>query len=517
MEPRLRSQRLWEILERCPRPLLYRIGRAARASVADGTRKQDVIETLCALPEAALERALVEGLARQDLQALCKRIGYASTGSKADLATRIVAAVDDPVVHAPRWRPFAEARAFAHSLELTSYKQWYDFFHGRLPAKGTLPADIPRYPNEAYAKLGWTSWGDFLGTGNPQRRPSAYRPFRQARAYARSLGLADRAEWEALVRTQIGNRRTLPPDIPATPHRVYAGRGWIDYGDWLGTGRIRVPGGQSRRYEEACAFVRALGIRTQTEWHAYCGGELHGHAPRPRDIPSNPQATYHDCGWVSWGEFLGTNTVATFNRAFRSFAAARAYAHKQGLHSRHAWHTWCAAGKLPADIPSRPDKTYAGKGWVNWGDFLGTNTVATFNRAFRSFAAARAYVRKLGLRNRHEWQTWCAGGNRPADIPTRPHVKYAGKGWVSWGDFLGTGNVHPARIRRRSFAAMRAFVRRLGLRSGAEYRAAKRDGRLPADLPVRIENWPEWKGWAEFLGPSFTGRAPTASTRRRRG
>jgi hypothetical protein len=147
---------------------------------------------------------------------------------------------------------------------------------------------------------------------------------------------------------------------------------------------------------------------------------------------------------------------------------------------------------------------------VSWGDFLGTNTVATFNRTFRSFAAARAYVRKLGLRSRDEWPTWCTSGNRPADIPTRPHIKYAKHGWVSWGDFLGTGNVHPARLRRRSFAAMRAFVRQLGLCSGAEYRAAKHDGRIPEDIPLVIQQRPEWKGWEDFLGRSYTGRATKA-------
>jgi hypothetical protein len=75
--------------------------------------------------------------------------------------------------------------------------------------------------------------------------------------------------------------------------------------------------------------------------------------------------------------------------------------------------------------------------------------------------------------------------------------------------------VYPAR--RRSFAAMRAFVRRLGLRSDSEYHRAKRDGRIPEDIPMEIEQHPEWQGWADFLGPSYTGRAPTAPTRRRRG
>jgi hypothetical protein len=449
MKPRTRRQRLWQLLERFPRALLYRVGRAARASVNNRTYKHELVEALCALPEVALERALVEGLARPDLQALCAQISYASAGSKADLAARILAAVDDPAVHAPRWRPFAEARAFAHRLELTNQREWFAFVRGHLPAKGTLPADIPTQPNQVYAKAGWTTWGDFLGTGYVAQRLRTYQPFRQARAYARSLGLAGRAEWLALCRARVGGRHALPPDIPATPHKVYADRGWLGYGDWLGTGRVRASNYQSRSYEEACAFVRALGIRSQPEWWAYCRGELPGHGPRPLDIPSTPH------------------------------------------------------------------QAYRGRGWVSWGDFLGTNSVATFRRTYRPFAATRAYARKLGLRDRRAWSTWGAAGNRPADVPARPDRTYAKKGWVSWGDFLGTGNVAASRVRRRSFAAMRAFVRRLGLYSGGEYVRAKRDGRIPGDIPTMIHRHPEWKGWADFLGPSYTGSSSPAMRRAR--
>jgi hypothetical protein len=443
MDPR--SQRCWQLLEQFPRALLYRIGRAARQSVNDRTYKQELIEALCALPEPALERALVEGLARRDLQALCKRLNRASHGSKAELAARILAAVDDSAVHAPRWRPFAEARAFAHHLELTSRRQWYEFVQGRLSDKGTLPTDMPRRPHAAYAKTGWTTWADFLGTGNPRRHANSYRPFHQARAFARSLGLANLAEWRALAHSRIGNRRMLPPDIPSAPQNAYAGRGWIGYGDWLGTGRVRSSNYQYRSYEQACAFVRALGIRSQGEWWAYCRGELGGHGPRP------------------------------------------------------------------LDIPSAPDRAYRGRGWMSWGQFFGTNSVAPSKRTFRSFAAARAYVRKQGFRDEKAWRAWCAAGKRPADIPALPYRIYRGRGWVSWGDFLGTDNVHPGRVRRRSFAAMRAFVRRLGLCSKGEYRRAKRDGVVPKDILLHVEEHAEWKGWADFLGPSYTGRRRPAT------
>lgn len=33
-------------------------------------------------------------------------------------------------------------------------------------------------------------------------------------------------------------------------------------------------------------------------------------------------------------------------------------------------------GCLPVDIPAGPSNTYAEKGWLSWGDWLGTGTLA---------------------------------------------------------------------------------------------------------------------------------------------
>ena len=96
-------------------------------------------------------------------------------------------------------------------------------------ASGKLPSDIPASPNQAYAEDGWQGWGDWLGTGTIAPQLREYRPFEQARAYARSLGLRSGAEWRAFA----ANGK-LPSDIPANPHRTYAEDGWQGMGDWLG-------------------------------------------------------------------------------------------------------------------------------------------------------------------------------------------------------------------------------------------------------------------------------------------
>ena len=56
-------------------------------------------------------------------------------------------------------------------------------------------------------------------------------PFEEAHAFVRHLGFKNVNEWRAYCKS--GKR---PPNIPATPHDVYAGKGWTNWGDWLGTG-----------------------------------------------------------------------------------------------------------------------------------------------------------------------------------------------------------------------------------------------------------------------------------------
>ena len=55
-------------------------------------------------------------------------------------------------------RPFAAARAFARSLNLTSYKAWQEWHK-----TDARPDDIPSGPHKTYKDQGWAGIGDWLG------------------------------------------------------------------------------------------------------------------------------------------------------------------------------------------------------------------------------------------------------------------------------------------------------------------------------------------------------------------
>ena len=107
-------------------------------------------------------------------------------------------------------------------------------------------------------------------------------------------------------------------------------------------------------------------------------------------------------------------------RKFRPFAKARAFARTLTLRSNSEWSAFCKSGRLPLDVPTRPQCIYRTKGWPGWGDWLGTGTIAARLKKFRRFRKARAIARNLGLKSQKEWQAYSRTDRRPLDIPGNP-------------------------------------------------------------------------------------------------
>ena len=208
---------------------------------------------------------------------------------------------------------------------------------------------------------------------------------------------------------------------------------------------------------------------------------------------------------IKLGEFaeaISTRIWQSVGRAnWRSFDAARAFAHNQHLKSVPEWREFCQAGEKPVDIPASPPDVYAGTGWSNWGDWLGSGVVATNVRPFRSFKKARTFARSLGLKKKDEWADYCASRKKPKDVPSNPDHQYAEAGWSNWADWLGAGRHRGNGW--RSFTKARSFVRRLRLRSSDEWRAYLNSKKKPHDVPAHpnsVYGKAGWAGWSNWLG-----------------
>lgn len=272
-------------------------------------------------------------------------------------------------------------------------------------------------------------------------------------------------------------------------------------------------------YEQARKFARSLNIGGKTEWVQYCKGKLPDKPRLPKDIPAAPSNIYKAQGWVSWGDWFGTNFKATFLRAYRPFPQARDFIRSLGFLDIKEWRSYCRGTHAvhrnkPEDIPANPDKIYASDGWVGYGDWLGTGSIANFNKKFLPFEEAREYARSLKLKGAEEWNAFCKGKTikkekRPNNIPSNPGKAYKGEGWAGFGDWLGSNNIQTGLRSYREFKDARNYVRNLKLKSYLEWRSfcsgrMLEIGRLPKDIPSNpnlvYSKTGDWAGFGDWLG-----------------
>ncbi len=254
---------------------------------------------------------------------------------------------------------YKKARKYVRSLGLKSFKEWRVW-----SVSGQRPACIPGDPRSFYLSKGWISWGDFLGTGYVALHRRKYLPFSEARTVVRTFNIKSSVEWREWAKSG-----KISDNIPANPDKVYKGQGWTSWGDFLGTGYVALQQRKYLAYEKARDFVKTLGLKSSSNWYSWASS-----GNRPANIPYDPYKTYKNCGWVSWGDFLGTDFVANSRRKFLPYNEARAYARTLGFKSSTQWIKWIKEGEKPANVPVNPRTVYFEKGWTCWEDFLGLDT-----------------------------------------------------------------------------------------------------------------------------------------------
>jgi len=111
-------------------------------------------------------------------------------------------------------------------------------------------------------------------------------------------------------------------------------------------------------FREARAFARKLGLKSVKEWGHYWATH------RPQGIPSKPQNTYKNDGWISYIDFLGLK-----KKEFVPFEEAQQIARTHDIKSRKHWRVFVKENPRHR-IPRNPERVYRPHGWTNWDDFL---------------------------------------------------------------------------------------------------------------------------------------------------
>ena len=187
-----------------------------------------------------------------------------------------------------KFRSFSKARLYARALKLKNEREWLNYCKS-----GNKPADIPSVPRYQYPKE-WKGLGDWLGTFTIAPQNKKFRSFSKARKFVHSLYLKSYHEW--LNYCKSGNK---PTDIPSVPRCQYL-KGWKGFGDWLGTFTICSRNKKFRPFSKARLYARALKLNNYLQWVEY-----YKNHKLPVDIPTTPNRTYKNQGWIGWGDWLG--------------------------------------------------------------------------------------------------------------------------------------------------------------------------------------------------------------------
>ena len=331
---------------------------------------------------------------------------------------------------------FDEARKYVHKLGLKSETEWRKFCAGKLNSK--RPSNIPSSPSQNYADSGWVDWKDFLGSANISNRAKSrsWRLFSEARLFVHKLGLNSSAEWRTFAQSD-----KRPSDIPAIPEKSYKSKGWLSYADWLGSPKNRSKNLKYLDFHAAREFARSLKLKKPSDWKKYTEGKIKDAPPLPSDVPATPYRKYAETGWISTYDWLGLAPKKKLIPYHTASEIVRRNQIRTGNQYRDEIANNAIHHSEDGYLPKSPPEAYSDK-WTGWGDFLQTGKVANQDRAFLPFPMAKKFVRSLKLQTFKNWKLYSKGklksvGSRPPVIPSNPNVTYAGKGWVSFRDWIG--------------------------------------------------------------------------------
>ena len=185
-------------------------------------------------------------------------------------------------------------------------------------------------------------------------------------------------------------------------------------------------------YEDCKNWVsKNLSVNSKSEWYKI--KEL------PEFIAKNPREVYINRGWISWGDFLGTNRIQDNQKIdYISYDEAKNWIkeNKISLENLTEWKKI----EIPSFLPRRPERYYKNRGWISWSDFLSNDRVQNQKKFFLNYDDCVKWLSKnyTEITSHRHWKT--IRKDFPDNIPTNPNVHYVGKGWIDWKTFFSSIN-----------------------------------------------------------------------------
>lgn len=385
---------------------------------------------------------------------------------------------------------FEEARNYVHTKNLKNQAEWWIFCKS-----GKISDNVPRSPDKFYKNNGWNGWYDWFGYDKISVLKNNF-------IIKANIIHNNKFDYSKVNYINVKNKVIIVCPIHGDFEQTINGH-------LNGKGCSKCAKIEYRSFENARNFVHSLNLQTTAEWIIFTKSEK-----IPKDIPHSPNVVYKDNGWVSIGDWLGTNSIALQYMKYRIFEDAKIFAQKQNLKSKNEWKLFTKSEKFPIDVPKTPNRVYKDNGWIGWGDFFGklpknkknvhTLNLKTQKEDFLSFEEAKIFVHKLNLKSQKEWFVYRKSGNKPNNIPSAPCSVYKDKGWVNWGDWLGTNVIANQNKEFLPFEEARKIARNLNLKSVKDWKEYCKN--KPDNIPHAPNNTYKdkgWIGWYDWLNTEY--------------
>jgi len=348
----------------------------------------------------------------------------------------------------PKYLLYKEAKKAVKILSIKTRKE----YSKRYKEDPKLPSN----PEELY-KDDWRDFYHFLGV----KAPIYYKSYIEAKRAVEKLDIKSRKEYIT------GKRYKEDAHLPSNPSSFYKGNGWTKWDKFIITHYLT--------YEEAKDVAQKLKIRTRIDYirnKQYKGDLL---------LPSNPEKTYKNKGWIDWYHFLGTNAPGIY----KTYLEAQIAVQRLNIHSMTEYKIRRSENHC---LPSSPSECYKKKGWVSSKKFLNLNKP----EYYESYKDAQKAAQFLRIKNKYQYIGKKMYKKDPR-LPSTPEKFYKSKGWKSWPSFLGVKpiNIYP------TYEKAKWAARRLNIKTGEEYRKQKlykKDPQLPSTPEMKYRN----KGWISF-------------------
>jgi hypothetical protein len=242
-------------------------------------------------------------------------------------------------------------------------------------------------------------------------------------------------------------------------------------------------------------IIKPLSLNKQSDYYnAYKNGLL------PKGFVRNPDRTFKNDGWISWGDFLNTGRIADKNKKFLSFIEALDFLSNKNITNYLEYKKFLIDNKI-TNLPFTPHNKYKNDGWISWAHFLNIK-----QKNFLSFEEAKKELIQYQFNSAKYFKKWHKKNNIE-NIPYTPQTHY--EEWISWYDFLGKkeGFVRGEYI---SFSEAKQKMYEYNIRSEKEFRDFTKTKEFNLlNIPVSPSStYKEWISSYDFFNtkPDWDGK-----------